>query len=73
MNFELVPNQNISMTTGATIHTTNVMFSIFIFIFFKGNFFLFILHGSPDFNSGLDIHIPNNIMHCSVGEISSQR
>ncbi|XP_052730872.1 carotene epsilon-monooxygenase, chloroplastic isoform X1 [Vigna angularis] len=24
MNFELVPNQNISMTTGATIHTTNV-------------------------------------------------
>lgn len=24
MNFELVPDQNISMTTGATIHTTNV-------------------------------------------------
>ncbi|KAI5395769.1 hypothetical protein KIW84_062084 [Lathyrus oleraceus] len=24
MNFELVPNQNIGMTTGATIHTTNV-------------------------------------------------
>lgn len=24
MNFELVPNQNISMSTGATIHTTNV-------------------------------------------------
>jgi hypothetical protein len=27
MNFELVPNQTISMTTGATIHTTNVTFS----------------------------------------------
>jgi carotene epsilon-monooxygenase len=26
LNFELVPDQNISMTTGATIHTTNVMF-----------------------------------------------
>lgn len=25
-NFELVPDQNISMTTGATIHTTNVIF-----------------------------------------------
>lgn len=25
-NFELVPDQNIGMTTGATIHTTNVMF-----------------------------------------------
>jgi len=24
MNFELVPDQNVSMTTGATIHTTNV-------------------------------------------------
>lgn len=24
MNFELIPDQNISMTTGATIHTTNV-------------------------------------------------
>ena len=29
MNFELVPNQNISMTTGATIHTINVMFPIY--------------------------------------------
>lgn len=28
MNFELVPNQNISMTTGATIHTENVMSSM---------------------------------------------
>lgn len=28
MNFELVPNQTISMTTGATIHTTNVTFSV---------------------------------------------
>lgn len=27
MNFELVPDQNISMTTGATIHTTNVRFT----------------------------------------------
>ena len=27
MNFELVPDQTISMTTGATIHTTNVKFS----------------------------------------------
>lgn len=26
LNFELVPDQNISMTTGATIHTTNVTF-----------------------------------------------
>ncbi|RAL51662.1 hypothetical protein DM860_010380 [Cuscuta australis] len=26
MNFELIPNQNISMTTGATIHTTNGLF-----------------------------------------------
>ncbi|KAL6988287.1 cytochrome P450 [Sarracenia purpurea var. burkii] len=26
MNFELVPNQNISMTTGATIHTTNGLY-----------------------------------------------
>lgn len=26
MNFELVPDQNISMTTGATIHTTNGLF-----------------------------------------------
>nr|AYV88886.1 cytochrome P450 oxidase CYP97C42 [Polygala tenuifolia] len=26
MNFELVPDQNIGMTTGATIHTTNVRF-----------------------------------------------
>lgn len=25
MNFELVPDQKISMTTGATIHTTNVI------------------------------------------------
>ena len=25
LNFELVPDQNISMTTGATIHTTNVI------------------------------------------------
>lgn len=25
MNFKLVPDQNIGMTTGATIHTTNVM------------------------------------------------
>ena len=24
MNFELVPDQKINMTTGATIHTTNV-------------------------------------------------
>lgn len=38
LNFELVPDQNISMTTGATIHTTNVMFftshaRIFLLIF----------------------------------------
>ncbi|KAI9153402.1 hypothetical protein LWI28_010772 [Acer negundo] len=26
MNFELVPNQNINMTTGATIHTTNGLY-----------------------------------------------
>ncbi|OMO84037.1 Cytochrome P450 [Corchorus olitorius] len=26
LNFELVPNQNISMTTGATIHTTNGLY-----------------------------------------------
>lgn len=26
MNFELIPNQNISMTTGATIHTTNGLY-----------------------------------------------
>ncbi|XP_057735508.1 carotene epsilon-monooxygenase, chloroplastic-like [Arachis stenosperma] len=26
MNFELVPDQNISMTTGATIHTTNGLY-----------------------------------------------
>lgn len=26
MNFELIPNQNINMTTGATIHTTNGLF-----------------------------------------------
>lgn len=26
LNFELVPDQDIKMTTGATIHTTNVMF-----------------------------------------------
>lgn len=25
LNFELIPDQNISMTTGATIHTTNVI------------------------------------------------
>ncbi|WVY97354.1 hypothetical protein V8G54_029505 [Vigna mungo] len=38
MNFELVPNQNISMTTGATIHTTNVRLSILVFEmgFYKG-------------------------------------
>lgn len=27
VNFELIPDQNIGMTTGATIHTTNVSFS----------------------------------------------
>nr|KYP42934.1 Cytochrome P450 97B2 [Cajanus cajan] len=31
MNFELVPDQTISMTTGATIHTTNVKLSIRVF------------------------------------------
>jgi len=31
MNFELVPDQNISMTTGATIHTTNVRLFILVF------------------------------------------
>jgi hypothetical protein len=31
MNFELVPDQNIGMTTGATIHTTNVRLSTFFF------------------------------------------
>lgn len=28
LNFELVPDQDISMTTGATIHTTNVILLI---------------------------------------------
>lgn len=28
LNFELIPDQNISMTTGATIHTANVIFLI---------------------------------------------
>lgn len=32
MNFELVPDQNISMTTGATIHTTNVRLYNFFFV-----------------------------------------
>lgn len=30
MNFELVPDQNINMTTGATIHTTNVRCSTYL-------------------------------------------
>ncbi|KAG7027233.1 Carotene epsilon-monooxygenase, chloroplastic, partial [Cucurbita argyrosperma subsp. argyrosperma] len=30
INFELVPDQTIGMTTGATIHTTNVMFTMLI-------------------------------------------
>lgn len=29
MDFELVPDQNIGMTTGATIHTANVLFSFY--------------------------------------------
>ncbi|KAK9124056.1 hypothetical protein Sjap_013658 [Stephania japonica] len=52
MNFELVPDQNISMTTGATIHTTNVKF--------------YPAHIHANLNAALHAYLSNNMKHFSL-------